>query len=222
MMPLALLHLCDSLFPIGGFAHSDGLEDAVAAGRVTSGIELRAWIEAVLNESSRRVDGPAVLLAWQAIAEDRTEDLRSLDEEMYAIRPSSTGRVASRAMGARLLGTWREIHPEHCLRVERGARLTLPVAFGVVCATSAVQSRDAIEAFIYTRLSATVSSAMRLLPIGQTEAHRLLANTLADVPRVRAEIELSVARGERPGAFAPALDLATMGQQYVGSRLFLS
>jgi len=222
MMPLALLHVCDSLFPIGGFAHSDGLEAAVAAGCVTSGIELRTWIEAALNESLRRIDGPAVLLAWRAMTENRADDLRWLDEEMHAIRPSSTGRAASRAMGARLLATWREIHPEQCLGVERGARLTLPVAFGVVCAISSVGSADAIEAFIYTRLSATVSSAMRLLPIGQTEAHALLARTLADVPRVRAGIELSIGRGERLGAFTPAFDLATMRQQYVGSRLFLS
>jgi len=222
MMPLALLQLCDSLFPIGGFAHSDGLEAAVAQGQVTYGVELRTWIDAVLHESLRRVDGPAVLLAWRAMADDRREDLHLLDEEMYAIRPSSTGRAASRAMGARLLATWREIHPDHLLQVEQGARLTLPVAFGVVCAASGVESRDAVEAFMYTRLSATVSSAMRLIAIGQTEAHALLAKTLADVPHVRSGIESSVARGERPGAFAPAFDLAAMGQQYVTSRLFLS
>jgi urease accessory protein len=222
MMPLALLQLCDSLFPIGGFAHSDGLEAAVTEGRVTSGLELRTWIDAVLSESLRRVDGPAVLLAWRAMTDGRREDLRSLDEEMHALRPSSTARAASRAMGGRLLVTWREIHPEQMLQIEQGARLTLPVAFGVVCAASQVESRQAVEAFIYTRLSATVSSAMRLMPIGQIEAHALLARTLARVPGVRADIESGVVRGERPGAFAPAFDLATMGQQYVGSRLFLS
>ena len=222
MMPLALLQLCDSLFPIGGFAHSDGLEAAVAEGRVTSGLELRTWIDTVLSESLRHVDGPAVLLAWKAMTGGRVEDLRALDEEMHAVRPSSTARTASRAMGARLLATWREIHPEQMLQVEQGARLTLPVAFGVVCAASQVESRDAVESFMYTRLSATVSSAMRLMPIGQIEAHALLARTLAQVPGVRADIESSIARGERPGAFAPAFDLATMEQQYVGSRLFLS
>lgn len=222
MMPLALLQLCDSLFPIGGFAHSDGLEAAVAEGRVKSGIDLRPWIDVVLNESLRRLDGPAVLLAWRAIADRRTQALHSLDEEMYAIRPSSTSRSASRAMGARLLATWRDIHPDRLLLVDSGARLTLPVAFGVVCAASDVESRDAVEGFIYTRLSAIVSSAMRLIPLGQIEAHALLAKTLAEVPRVWTDIETSVARGERPGAFAPALDLAAMGQQYVGSRLFLS
>jgi len=31
---LQLLHLCDSLFPLGAFAHSDGLETATVAGAV--------------------------------------------------------------------------------------------------------------------------------------------------------------------------------------------
>jgi urease accessory protein len=222
MIPLALLQLCDSLFPIGGFAHSDGLEAAVAEGRLSSGGGLKAWLDVVLAESLCRSEGPAVLLAWRATSERRTLDLESLDEEMHALRPSSTARAASRAMGARLLATWREIHPERPLLVDPGARLTLPVAFGVVCAAGGIGSRDAVESFIYTRLSATVSSAMRLMPIGQMEAHGLLAKMLVEVPAAVDEIETRLARGDRPGAFAPAFDLATMGQQYVRSRLFLS
>ncbi len=38
---LALLHLCDSLFPIGAFAYSDGLESAVNARAVCGSDDLR-------------------------------------------------------------------------------------------------------------------------------------------------------------------------------------
>ena len=100
--------------------------------------------------------------------------------------------------------------------------MTLPVAFGVICAMEGIDRRSAVEGFVYTRLAATASSAMRLMAIGQREAHALLAATLARVPAAIDNIESSVARGEGLGAFAPAADLATMGQQYVRSRLFLS
>ena len=41
---LALLHLCDSLFPIGGFGYSDGLEAATAGGLVETPDDLEAWL----------------------------------------------------------------------------------------------------------------------------------------------------------------------------------
>ena len=235
-MTLALLlHLCDSLFPIGGFAHSDGLEAATAGGAVASADDLQQWMDVLLDESLGRSEALAVVLAWHAFTERQTGDLEALDAEVHALRPSSTARTASRAMGTRLLKTWREIHPELAIDAlarlpaggrnvagVAGVRVTLPVAFGSICASAGIDARAAAEGFIYTRLAATVSSAMRLMPIGQTEAHALLARTLARVPATLEAIDDRLARGERPGAFMPALDVATMAQQHVRSRLFLS
>ena len=222
---LALLHVCDSLFPTGGFAHSDGLEAATTEGRVSTAADLGLWMDAVLDESLGRTDGPAVLLAWRAFTEDRREDVAMLDAEVHALRPSSTARTASRAMGARLLKTWREIHPELAADSRlpaAGARLTLPVAFGCISGAAGIDQRSAAAGFIYMRLAATISSAMRLMPIGQTDAHALLARTLARVPATLDAIDRRLERGERPGAFCPAFDVATMAQQHVRSRLFLS
>jgi len=223
-----LLHLCDSLFPTGGFAHSDGLEAATSAGTVASADDLRQWMDVVLEESLGRSEAMAVMLAWRVSSEGPTADLDALDHldsEIHALRPSSTARAASRAMGTRLLKTWREIHPE--LASNRrlpaaDARVTLPIAFGCICGVAGIDQRSAAEGFIYMRLAATVSSAMRLMPIGQTDAHTLLARTLARVPATLDAIERRFERGERPGAFAPAFDVATMAQQHVRSRLFLS
>jgi urease accessory protein UreF len=60
---------------------------------------------------------------------------------------------------------------------------------------------------------------MRLLPIGQTDAHRLLAGALTGVPRV---VDRIAGRGGRIESFSPALDIAAMTQQYLHSRLFRS
>ena len=63
---------------------------------------------------------------------------------------------------------------------------TLPVAFAarlrVRPASSGATSR---RGFAYTRLAATVSAAMRLMAIGQTDAHALLARVLDRVPATR-------------------------------------
>jgi len=62
-------------------------------------------------------------------------------------------------------------------------------------------------------------STVRLMPIGQTDAHRLLSRTLESVPAVVDRI----AAGEgHPESFTPMMDIAAMTQQYLHSRLFRS
>jgi urease accessory protein len=217
---LSLLHLCDSLFPIGSFAHADGLETA-AAGLVTDGPGLREWMHASLEEGLGRLEGPAVLLAWEHYQDERWEAIERIDEELHALRSSAAGRQASRAMGGRMIRLWQALHPSPGLGIV-AARLpaaTLPVAFALSCASSGIASRATIEAFFYTRLASTASAAMRLIAIGQQEAHALVAELLARVPLVVDDI---VDRRELPASFAPALDLAAMSHQYVRSRLFRS
>ena len=71
---------------------------------------------------------------------------------------------------------------------ESGFGPALPVAFAGACACAGVARRRAVAAFAYTRLAATVSAAMRLIAIGQSEAHAILARTLDRVPEVVEEI----------------------------------
>ena len=150
-------------------------------------------MDTLLHESLAYVDGPAVLLAWEGVAERRWPELRALDDEVYAQRPSSTVRAASRAVGTRLLRTWGRLRPHPSIdamlstdgadRRRRGS-WTLTVAFGAVCASAGIAQRDALEGFMYTRLAAAASAAMRLMPLGQLEAHAIVAESLAVVPMV--------------------------------------
>jgi urease accessory protein len=221
---LALLHLCDSLFPIGGFGYSDGLEAATVAGLVETAADLQAWVDFCLDEGVGRMDGPAALWAWSAFNEEDWQALSDLDGEITAMRPSSSTRLSNRAMGLRLVTTWTMLYPhqrlEHLLGMARRQRLgpALPIAFGCACASAGVGMRDTGAAFAYTRLASATSAALRLMHIGQTTAHARLAQTLARVPAV---VEAMTMR-TRPESFAPAMDLSAMAQQYLHSRLFRS
>jgi len=121
-------------------------------------------------------------------------------------------------MGHRLLTTWSALHPD-----ERLAHLppmcALPLAFAAACACAAVDRRTSVEAYAYTRLASTVSAAMRVLPLGQTEAHGVLARALDRVPAI---VDAIASREAPIECFSPALDIAAMTQQYLHSRLFRS
>lgn len=221
MLP-ALLHLCDSLFPIGGYAHSDGLEAATDAGLVLDADDLGTWITTLLDETLARVEGPVVARVVHASRGAQWGEVCALDDEVHAMRPSSTAREASRGVGARLLKTWGALYPPSppiraLLESER--RWTLPVAFAVAASSIGADARTAVEAYMYTRLASATSSALRLMRLGQLEAHRTLAESLGRVPGV---VETLLVRYERPSSFAPLLDIAAMRQQYVTTRLFRS
>ena len=222
---LSLLHLCDSLFPIGSFAYSDGLESAAASGLVTGAAGLGEWLEIGLDEGFGRSDGPAIVRAWTAVDAADWDAVVAIDEEVTALRASATARLANRSMGLRLLKTWPGFHPdvrlEQLLALVPVRRLgpTLPVAFAAVGYCGGIPQRDLLAGYAYARLAATISAAMRLIPIGQTEAHRLLGLSLARVP---SSIDALLARQARPESFAPALDIAQISQQYLHARLFRS
>jgi urease accessory protein len=221
---LALLHICDSLFPIGGFGYSDGLEAATAMRLVETPGDLQAWLDVCLDEVVGRIDGPAALHAWSVFDRQDWQALADLDEEVTAMRPSSAIRRSSRAVGLRLVTMWSALYPDrrldHVLDLARGRRLgpALPIAFGCACASAGVGMRDAGVAFAYSRLASTTSAALRLMRIGQTDAHAELAKALGRVPMV---VEAMTARA-RPESFTPAMDVSAMTQQHLHSRLFRS
>ncbi len=224
MTVLPLLHLCDSLFPTGGFAHSDGLEWATDGGLVSRPADLGDWMDACLDQTIAGCDGPAVWHAWHAFVVSDWVRLVTVSAEVHALKPSSAARQAGRAMGIRLVRTWSLLYQAPDLQrllsqVDVERTMTLPAAFGVVCGSAGIDPHVALEGFVYTRLAAIASAAMRLMPIGQHEAHGVLASRLR---RAGAIVEDIAARGEMPSAFAPALDIASMSQQYVHSRLFRS
>ena len=218
---LALRQLCDSLFPLGSFAHSDGLETVVSSGRIASGADLRGWLETTLSVTLTDAEGPAVRDAFNAAQARNVAALSVLDDEMHALRGSASGREASRAMGTRLLSTWQRLRPSDLVQsaIDARARYTFPVAFGVVCAAVGATLEETLEAYCYTRLATVISAAMRLMSIGQQEAHGLLTDVLRNVPASVARIE---SRVEPPRSFAPVMEMASMSQQYVHSRLFRS
>jgi urease accessory protein len=250
-----LLHLCDSLFPIGGFAYSDGLEAAADWGQTPIGTVLslgvrpqlardggpgaperagewsardgglREWLDVCLDETIGRLEGPAVSRAWTAFMDADWAAVAHIDAELTALRPSSSVRRSSRAMGLRLLSTWQALHPharaEHALALARQGVLgpTLPVAFAGACVSIGVDRHLAVEGYAYTRLAATISAAMRLMPIGQTAAHAELARVL---DRVRDVVNAMATGPAELQCFTPVMDIAAMTQQYLHSRLFRS
>ena len=222
---LQILQLSDGLFPIGAFAFSDGLETAVQREEVTSGEDVRLWLEHYVDTVFGDSEGPALMQAMGAFPAD-WQWLERLDHELTALRPSSETRASSRSLGLRLLKTCVALYPGRGLedlleRIESGrCHGNVAVVHGVVFRVLRIGEREALLAFAYARLSGAVSAALRLAPVGQQEMQQVLRGALARVPEVVDDIL------ERPAqpltSFAPTLDVCQMEHRYLYSRLFRS
>jgi urease accessory protein len=223
---LRALHLNDGLLPTGGFAHSDGLESAVSHGGMRDAGDLGGWMRHYVDAILPACDGPALLGAASACANEDWTRLAALDQELTAIKPAAAVRAGSRVIGRRLLATWSGAYPSSSLaafaeQVERGGLAgNLQVVYGAVCASAGIGEREMVLGFGYGRLAGTASAALRVMPIGQQAVQRLLSDCLADLPAQAAGV---VARGACPlRSFSPRLDIEQMTHGYVYSKMFRS
>jgi urease accessory protein len=128
-----LLTLADGRFPAGGHAHSGGLEEAVASGRVRNGHDLHMFLAGRL-ETVGRVE--AAFTALSCSVAPSPEGLAFLDVELAARSPSPAMRAASRAQGRRLLRAARAVWPGASLEFAFGPASPtgpmFPIALGAV------------------------------------------------------------------------------------------
>lgn len=197
-------------FPTGGFAWSHGLEQAVRDGQVRDAAGLEDWLGGCLRWGAGHTD--AVLIGAAHRAEGAA--LVALAELACALAPSRERRAEAMGQGAALARTLRALHgwelPDMALPVAlgRAARLGgLPV--GPVALV-------ALQAFATT----LVQAAQRLMPLGQTDAQRVILR-LAPLYESVAE-EATGLSSDDIGTCAWALDVASLRHEALEPRIFRS
>ena len=92
-------------------------------------------------------------------------------------------------------------------------------AFGLVAGLAGIDAHDAVLAWLHQSITALVSAAQRLAPLGQTRASRILWGLkplMRDVGQVPDLPSCEVA------CFAPLPEIAAMRHSKLSTRLFIS
>jgi urease accessory protein UreF len=237
-----LLGLADSSLPVGGLAHSNGLEQfCFDPGLKVEqlGEYLESWIEETLSVEISFCAGAQRLIPPYTSFFDSWE---FINEKFGAYRIGRESRRASEKMGYRLLELGRLIFslipfepaiplpsisqskakdtekPPSIFYPEKGH---YPLVFGYLGFLLGIEESALLTAFGTQALQAQISSAQRLMSLGQMQAMELhwgLKSTLVQVIHqiISSEDVLS------PHSFTPMLDLASMNHPYLNMRLFLS
>jgi urease accessory protein len=214
------LQLNDTLFPIGGFAYSDGLETAVANGLVVGTAGLQEWLGHYIHSVFVPCDGLALRGAMEAHTSGEWETLRRLDEELTAMKPAGSVRASSASLGRSFLTSVAAIYAHPDLARARQELSNFAVIYGVVFSVLGLDRRDALLSFAYSRLAGMISAALRLMPIGQQLAQAALGRALDDAPRAVEQILDS--RDTHLTSFSPLLEIQQMNHRHLYTKLFRS
>lgn len=205
---LTLAQWLSPAYPVGAFAWSHGVEQAIQDGRIADPAGLEAWLRTCLREGSGRSDA-----IWLRLAAG-PGDVRDLDAEARAFAPSAERLAETARQGAAFVRTtnavWGLDLPD----------LVLPVAVGRAVRMMALDPDAAVLLYLQAFASNLVSAALRLMPMGQTEGQRVLAALQDDI--------LGIAAGTRGATrddiFSNAFlsDIASMRHETLEPRLFQS
>jgi urease accessory protein len=205
MDPLTLL-LADSRFPSGSYAHSLGLEQAVADGLTDVPAFIRARQRWVAEADAR--------FAVEARRARGVRDLVRLEVEWAARCPSPVLRESARRLGAQLLRSAAVIWDVPVRRVPR------PLALGIVAAVAGVSAEDAALLALYDDAATVASAALKLLPLDPAVTTGWLAELAPSM--ALAARAIAADRGPLPAPAAVAIELSAAVHLEQTERLFAS
>ncbi|MEE4189411.1 MAG: urease accessory UreF family protein [Roseobacter sp.] len=195
-------------FPVGAFAYSHGLEQAIDQGAIADAETLQVWLEDVIAHGSARND--VILLA--AAFDADTADLPELDATARALAASKERLTETLDQGSAFARTVDAIWATGI-----GA-LSYPVAVGRAARLEGLPLDMTAQIYMHAFAANLVSVAVRLVPLGQTEGQAVLA-ALAPLIRDTAR----TAMGECIDDIASrcfALDIAAMRHETQYSKVF--
>lgn len=180
-------------YPVGAYTFSQGIETAVEAELIATGEDAENWIADMLRCGNGQADVAFLARAWEAASD--AKQLRTIVEHVLAFQPTAELRREITAQGDAFLkastAIWKceEIELLQSVLV---AGCPYPVAVGVAAKGHGVERHAAMVAFAQGYVSNLVSAAVRLIPLGQTDGQRIIANlmplvletvdTVADIP----------------------------------------
>src|SRR6056297_2779354 len=157
---LQLMSWLSPAFPVGGFAYSAGLEQAVAIGLVFDQNSLAQWLEHQLQHGVLHTDGVFVGLALVATQEptDSAKSLEDLNDLSLALAGSGERLSELTGLGASFS---KAVQPWIGGNAAMFADKTYPLAVGEAAGILKIDRVDTLSAFLHAGISNQIQASLR-------------------------------------------------------------
>ncbi len=219
-----LMQIAGGTFPSGGFSQSWGLETYVAQGTVHDDESFIEFTESYLESTVARCEGPVMREAYSHAAAGALDQLMELEELSCAVKVTKESRESSIRMGKAFFRIMKEVMDDEFISSLKKkcspAGISYPVIYGAVCGRLGLDIEESMKAFVFSTVNALVQSAVKLIPLGNTQAQQVLMRLYPVMENaVKTSLQLPV---EEISNFCPGLDIASINHEFLTTRLYMS
>ncbi|MGN0895069.1 MAG: urease accessory protein UreF [Succinivibrio sp.] len=210
-----VLALVSPNLPIGGFGYSQGLEAAVEDGLLGSVSDFREYLSHNLSALAYS-DLPLIKRLYES---KEVSDFQFWTDRCVALRNTAEFRAEERDRGRALCRLIKDIcvYEEDYLAVAKGSYLS---AFAYYARENRIPLYDTLESYFFAYTEAQCIAAVKLVPIGQTDAWRIIRQLTLNWDEVYKKV-LSV-DDEMIGSGLVNLSILSVKHETQYSRIFRS
>lgn len=208
------MQITDSGFPTGGFAHSCGLEAAIAHGAIQSTQELESFFSEALWQLGHSS------LPFANATFDEPPTLHEADALNHAFLSNHVANRASQTQGRTFFSTCQQAFDVEELSTRQDFHFHYAPVFGVIMKKLSMERGPMQRSFLHISLRGMLSASVRLGMIGPYQAQKILT---AFHPKLEEVIRKCGPYGlDDVSQTAPLIDIYQNNQDQLYSKLFLS
>ena len=215
------------MFPIGAYSHSYGLETYIQKNLVKDVDSAYEYLKCNLKSNFLYSELLSIYLAYEYGEKNNIKKMIQLDNILNCSKSSKEIRLASQKLGSRFIKTLIssniKYENENFIKYVKSSENLLPthtVAYGVFCQSVGIPKNKAIEGFLYSYTSQTITNCVKTIPLSQTDGQKLLYKSyeifeevLNILPKLTIE-DLCLS--------TPGFDIRSMQHEKLYSRLYMS
>lgn len=217
---LRVLQLASPALPIGGYAYSQGLEYAIEQGWVTGLDSACDWVRGLAVNAIGRLDTPVLLRQYRALDAGNAERFNEWNDWLLASRETAELYLEDSQQGGALLRLLKSLGIPAAEAWPASEPLALPSALAMAGQFWGTGDRALALGALWSWLENQAGAATKLIPLGQTDAQRLLDRLLPELPSIVDRAALL--DDDNLGAGLPGLAFASARHEHQYTRLFRS
>lgn len=217
---LHLMHLVSPALPVGAYAYSQGLEYAIDSGWLEGEGELEDWMLALMQRSLVHLDIPMLRRFYQAWQCGDMAEINRLNDYLRACRETRELLLEDEQLGLALSRLLQSLNVEQAAPELYQANPSFACQFALAGVHWQIEVDDLAEGFVWSWLENQVAAATKIVPLGQTQAQKILVALMPHIPAL-CEQAKNVTDNDL-GLSLPGVALASSLHERQYSRLFRS